>query len=582
MINLEAPTKEPLKKILDNLSDGKYLIPNFQREYDWNANDINELLISIFSDYYIGNLLLWKTSKENTKALTCQNIEGYKSEKINSTTIVLDGQQRLTSLYYAFFNPKFNLKGRKTHVEFFINVKEFMNENYSEAIYYEWRKNNLIKLNNIDYLVKENIYPISKCIYSTFIYYKNEWFIKYIEKYGEQVAESFREKVIKILDDYNIPIIELKRDLDISKVCDIFEKINSRGIKLSIFDLLNSILIPHNIELKTNLWNNANQKLDFITDENKMYILQNMSIIEQNYCSAKYLYYLVPKSIKIIKQPNGENTSITLIQNSDEFISKWNNAVTTLEMAEEKLRDPQSEYGVLRKDLLPYASMLPIYAAILKFLNNNKTLNTAINNKKLKQWWYYSIFTNNYSSSVESTMAKDYQNLQKWFNNKDNDIENLIKKYKDDFNLDLYKERNGSAIYKAILNLIIANGAKNFYEEGSLTINNLQDHHIVPKAFCERQKIKNKYINSILNRTLIYDKTNNDIKDKAPRDYINNIKEKYSTEEEMEKMFEKHFISKEALKILRRENFSSNDFEDFIKEREKTILEYIKTNIFEI
>ena len=77
MINLEQPTSETLKNLLIYLKDGKYLVPDFQRDYDWSANDIKELLISIFSDYYIGNLLLWETNDDNVAALDCKRLSGY-------------------------------------------------------------------------------------------------------------------------------------------------------------------------------------------------------------------------------------------------------------------------------------------------------------------------------------------------------------------------------------------------------------------------------------------------------------------------------------------------------------------------
>ena len=99
--------------------------------------------------------------------------------------------------------------------------------------------------------------------------------------------------------------IELDRDIDVSKVCDIFTQINSKGVTLDIFDLLNAILRPKDIFLKK-MWHESKRELSF-TDPKKMkiYVLQVMSILEQAYCSAKYLYYLVPEAIKTIKAADG-------------------------------------------------------------------------------------------------------------------------------------------------------------------------------------------------------------------------------------------------------------------------------------
>lgn len=583
MINLEQPTTQRLDRILTNLKDGQYIIPDFQRDYDWNAKDINELLISIFSDYYIGNLLLWDTKETNITALDCQNIKGYPNESLNSSTIVLDGQQRLTSLYYAFFKPSFSLKGRKTPVEFFLKIDNFLKGDIDNAFFFEWKKNKLKLLNDLDYLIKNRIYPLSN--FPIILQRSNDWADKFEEVYGKKEADDFINKLSESCA-YEIPIITLRRDIDISKVCDIFEKINSKGVKLSTFDLLNSILKQHDIKLRTDLWQNAEKLLKFIDDDNKMYLLQNMSIVEQNYCSPKYLYYLVPTASKTIKKENGTNEDVVLISDKETFNLKWNEAVDSLVKAEKLLQDPSSTgYGVLQKKFLPYVSMLPVFAALLNFLNKQKSLDTAVNRSKLRKWWFYSIFENNYSSSVESTMAKDYQDVCKWFQNQDTEIIEAIDNFaiKLEDNLNLFNQKSGSAVYNAILNLIITNGAKNFYEDASLTLNNLEDHHIVPKEFCERIGIKSDKYNSILNRTLIYDSTNNNIKNNAPAEYIKNkIIQKHENIESVKNMFEKHFISEKAFNLLLKDDFNVDDFENFINERNITILNYIKENIYGI
>lgn len=581
MINLEQPTSESLANILKDLKNGKYLIPDFQRDYDWSANDINELLISIFSDYYIGNLLLWETNNTNISALDCKNIQGYNDENINSSTIVLDGQQRLTSLYYAFYNPKFSLKARKSHVEFFMNINEFLCGNFDKAFFYEWKANKLRQYNNIEYLVENKIYPM--CNFPIAGARANDWFDQYELKYGKQAADELSERLCDIATNYKIPIIILKREIDIPKVCDIFEKINSKGIKLSTFDLLNAILKQKDIKLRTNLWHTASEKLDFIQEDNKMYILQYMSIVEQYYCSPKYLYYLVPGAVKTVKIDNN-NKNITLIGDRDTFLAKWNQAVEYIKEAENILKDDsETGYGILKMKFFPYASMLPIFSALLYYLQTNK-MDNAINRKKIRKWWFYSIFSNNYSSSVESTMAKDYQDMIKWFNDETNEIKNEIENENQPyiFNIDLSKEKQG-AIYNSILDLIIVNGGSDFYKNSSLSLAELEDHHIVPKAYCKSLGITDENINSILNRTLIFDSTNNDIRDNKPADYIRNkILPSYGNDiNAVKKMFATHFISEKAFNILMRDNFNAGDFSEFIEERKIFINKYINESIFE-
>src|SRR3989338_11235137 len=107
MKNIEKLDKIHLAELISDLKNGAHAIPSFQREFEWGANDVNGLIRSIFEDYYIGTLLLWSATKENLSFLKCEPIYGFKGES-KYKHIVLDGQQRLSALYYAFFAPDIN------------------------------------------------------------------------------------------------------------------------------------------------------------------------------------------------------------------------------------------------------------------------------------------------------------------------------------------------------------------------------------------------------------------------------------------------------------------------------------------
>src|SRR4029079_16743013 len=103
-------------------------------------------------------------------------------------------------------------------------------------------------------------------------------------------ATEFGEHLQGITGQYQVSYIELDKDLQVDKVCDIFTQINSRGIRLDVFDLVNALLKPKGLQLKK-LWREAASRLDFVeTPKMNVYILQVMSIIRPAYCSPKYLY----------------------------------------------------------------------------------------------------------------------------------------------------------------------------------------------------------------------------------------------------------------------------------------------------
>lgn len=80
MKNAQKPNCATLTQIINELRAGRYVIPDFQREFEWSPTDILALMRSIFLDYYIGSLLLWKGKQENFDALACEPIYGYAGD----------------------------------------------------------------------------------------------------------------------------------------------------------------------------------------------------------------------------------------------------------------------------------------------------------------------------------------------------------------------------------------------------------------------------------------------------------------------------------------------------------------------
>ena len=80
MKNVEKADRVHLGSLIDSLKKGHYVIPDFQRDFEWEPWDVRELIRSIFMDYYIGTLLLWKGNDANYKMLSCEPIYGFKDD----------------------------------------------------------------------------------------------------------------------------------------------------------------------------------------------------------------------------------------------------------------------------------------------------------------------------------------------------------------------------------------------------------------------------------------------------------------------------------------------------------------------
>lgn len=306
-----------------------------------------------------------------------------------------------------------------------------------------------------------------------------------------------------------------------------------------------------------------------------VYILQVMSILRQGYCSPKYLYYLLPNRERQVRESDGSLRKEVLVPDSADFERRWHQAVSALEQAIRLLRHPQ-EFGAISSQFLPYVSILPAFAALqteARDLPANQRLDAQ---RKIRQWYWASVFLNRYSGSVESTSARDYQDVKAWFGD-DAAEPTLIAEFRERFRrIDLRREtRRGTSVYNGIFNLLVINGARDWVSGNLPQHDDLDDHHIVPKSWAGEQRLSTS-IDTILNRTPLTSQTNREvIADRLPNEYLAELIAS-NDETTIHQILESHLISSAALDILLRVPFTPTDYEAFIAERQRTIQEAIE------
>jgi hypothetical protein len=346
-------------------------------------------------------------------------------------------------------------------------------------------------------------------------------------------------------------------------------------VRLDVFDLINALLKPKGLQLKL-MWREAEAKLSgFDSEKLNIYILQVMSILRQAYCSPKYLYFMLPGQEKPVRDPDGTRRKEVLVTDVADFEARWRKAVDALESAIKLLKHPQ-EYGVVSSGFLPYVSILPVFSSLratIKELPAPKQLDAR---RKLRHWYWSSVFTSRYSGSVESMSARDFLDVKAWFEDDSAEpaiIQEFARRFRE---LDLRREtKRGSSIYNGIFNLLVLQGARDWMTGDVPQHGDLDDHHIVPDSWGKKNLAGGVY-GSILNRTPLSTNTNRHvIRSRLPNEYLPEmIKE--SGEGVVRGILESHFISPVAFDILLRSPFGPSDFEDFITERQRTIQEAIE------
>lgn len=129
--------------LLARLGSDRFRIPLFQRQFEWDHEDVRQLIRSLFNDYFIGSVLLWRADEVTQGVLDCEPIYGLRDASAPSVppisthnsddegyppVVVLDGQQRLTAMHYAFSASRATLGDRKRPDRFFVDIAKFLED----------------------------------------------------------------------------------------------------------------------------------------------------------------------------------------------------------------------------------------------------------------------------------------------------------------------------------------------------------------------------------------------------------------------------------------------------------------------
>ncbi len=261
-MELEWSKKKKLLELVRKAYYGEVMLPDFQRNFVWARNDIEELICSLLEKMFIGTFLIQRVNPTDVPFKVIP-IEG--ANKVNRSfnprpeIIVLDGQQRLTSLFYALYSPDIPLKNTTNPYAFFIDLQELCIDNIEDSVFSwskQWREYKAL----LDEIGKYNLTELKERRILPLTFLSNEsdfwklWYGEFRSLFSEDYAQKIENYLKNIIEHQahvlSIPLTEKPEDIAI-----LFERINRTGIKLSIFDLLTARLYKF-INLRME-WENA-------------------------------------------------------------------------------------------------------------------------------------------------------------------------------------------------------------------------------------------------------------------------------------------------------------------------------------
>ncbi len=557
---LPPPDLQSIDSIIDNIQKGKYAIPVFQREYTWTRKQVEELWESIFQGFFIGSILTWDYD-DQIDTIPAQGAPSLQ----NPTNIILDGQQRITSLFHTVAPPDTSFGGKR--MLFFVDLKAMLDPSAdtTDIVFSEYEH----MAKKYGYLERKNqftrkIFPLTQFYHRNYTLWLVEFrtYLKEVENLDDK-ADEYYDQILGILDHvwfkYVIPVVQLPRSLSLDSVAEIFEKINSTGTRLGVFDLLNARFTKYDVNLH-GLWDEAKsnsaeiQDMDENFNDATKYTLQGLCLFKKGYTRRKELLTL----------DDAYKKSRTF--QKEEFLREWFDICRYVSAAIAKLKSHREDgFGAVALWMTPYTVIVPILAALMYTVDGRNDMPKCMS--KIQNWYWSVVTSDSYSGSTDTKVERDYRELLLWFDD-DMAIPRIVIEQRDSIDsLEINTIKTNDSIYKTVVCLVSKMGANDFLTDRASEYSTLVDHHIFPKSLAPKYK-STVHINSILNRTVLDSNTNrNFLMDKTPAEYIKEIiKEQEIEESTMRKRLKTHLISDDAFDCL-----LNNNFDGFVHARADTI-----------
>lgn len=580
-------TKRSLPDLLRDITNGKIQLPDFQRGWVWDDDHVKSLLVSIARSFPVGAVMLMETGGE--VQFQVRRVEGVPIDRATNSPerLILDGQQRLTSLTQAvaltspvatrtakgskisrhyYFDIQLALEGEDRLEDAIISVdeKKQIRSNFGRDIELDLSTREL-ECNQL-YFPCDLILDDSQWLQELFQHNRD----------GMEQFLMFKKKVIDAFVAYQIPIIELKKETSKEAVCLVFEKVNTGGVQLSVFELMTASYAAENYNLRDDWFGSEEREVDsrksrlatqdLLKGVESTDFLQAITLLHTR--QRKYQDIADGKQGKQIRPVSAKRASVLELPLA--AYKKWANDVEAGFIEAAKFLTNECFYS--RKEL-PYGTQLVPLASVLTLLGN-RWREPKIH-KKLTRWFWSGVLGELYGGAVETRVAIDLEELMMWFENDEEVPRTVTDASFDPERLESLRSRL-SAAYKGINVLILREGASDFFWKGRIQQLDTQEvaldiHHIFPRAWCEAQGIQPKVYDSIINKTPISYKANRMIGGDAPSAYLAKLQKHDQVQldnEGMDAILSEHFIPTERLR--------EDDFHGFFDERKRLLMGLIE------
>lgn len=520
-----ALLNKTINELLTDTERGRIALPDMQREFIWENTQIRDLVDSLYKNHPIGMVLLWQTNPDDNVPITA--IDDTTKEISNYSELVIDGQQRLTSLLLVKKGIIFK-GGKEKTIKLLFNPFE---EKFELEIPPLRNKPDWF---NITQVIQEGEYSAVDREKLKQLGWSDEKIYEALRKLGE-VRNIFMGA------RNSIPVFTISSDMEYEEVADIFVKINSKGTRIRITELLLALLA---LKIPGEFRKDFRDYVEKLED-NGWYIDAGVII----------------RALVAISVKQGRLAYFRGIARSISDEDLRNNWEITKKSLEECFKILEENLGIKNSEILPSQYVL---IPLAFYLSQKKNAFSENDTKEFVLWLLLASFWGRYAGSPETRLDEDIKsigenkNLSKLFHLLKSQVGRLL----------IDEERlTGKSRNSKLLLYIVARkeGAEDWWKGHKITTSDYEEHHIIPRSLLKRAEYEYALIDDAANIAFLTEKANRKISNTPP--------EKYLTEIDPAKL-EKQFVP------IDKNLWQIENYEDFLRHRRRIIVnkinEYLK------
>lgn len=586
-----------LHKLLEDCHQGLLQLPDFQRSWVWDEDRIKSLIASVSRAFPVGALMtLDSGGSVNFKPRTVEGAPADAKAKMPQS-LLLDGQQRMTSLYQVTLRNKVvetvTPKNKKVKRWFYIDIRKALDPSLDRedsivgvpedrVIRSDFGRSIFLDLSTADREYEALMYPVAS------VFDWDRWQDGFDTRWktDDAVRDAFRTFKREVLENfkyYRVPVISLDRSTSKEAVCVVFEKVNTGGKPLDAFELVTAMYAADGHELRKDWFGDESSKGRQHRFIDTLRPADTQAGIIGGVTNTDFLQVI---SLFYTRERRREAEHAGKAGKELPAVTGNRQALLNLPLSAYKQFEKQVEQGFVHaaKFLhmlhlyriydLPYQSQIVPLAAIMADLGD--AWEHAAMRTKLERWYWNGVFGELYGSAVESRSARDFVEVPLWLRGgpEPSTVSETI------FRADRLKTMRMrlSAAYKGMNVLLMKEGAKDFrtgqkFDHTVFFGENVDIHHIFPQDWCKKQGLLPATYDSIINKTPLPFRTNRIIGGVAPSEYLAKLQTGDRTtppidEESLDDFLRSHLITPQLLR--------TDDFVAFLKDRQQQLLGLIE------